>query len=178
MALSDTSDRPQGDRHRAGSIANAAVSALEGLCCDSHALAQFIDRDSVPPYPRRASSQKRTAVRDFTRSKSGLGPNSVIQRYPPDVWIAPTSGPPRVIPFWSQLDVVVQMKLVRMRAQADGVDLLVALVGEPGLDHVLGEDVAAQQEGVVGFQRIECLVERAGRRFHLLRLRRRQVVEV
>src|SRR5262249_56798807 len=41
--------------------------------------------------------------------------------------------------------VVVQRELVRMRAQPDRVDLVRLLVVDPGLDHVLGEDVALAQ---------------------------------
>src|SRR4029450_4335318 len=55
------------------------------------------------------------------------------------------------------LDVVIEMELVRMRAQPDGIDLLVPLVAEPGFDHVLGENIAAQQKGVIGFERIKVL---------------------
>jgi hypothetical protein len=42
-----------------------------------------------------------------------------------------------------ELNVVIEMELVRVRAQPDGVDLLVAFVIQPRFDHVLGEDVAA-----------------------------------
>jgi len=35
------------------------------------------------------------------------------------------------------------MELVGMRAQPDGIDLLVPLVAEPGFNDVLGEDIAA-----------------------------------
>ena len=41
------------------------------------------------------------------------------------------------------LDIVVEMELVGMRAQPDGVDLLFPLVVEPGFDHVGGEHIAA-----------------------------------
>ena len=44
-----------------------------------------------------------------------------------------------------------------MGAQRNGIDLLLPLVAEPGFDHVLGEDIAPQQEGMVGFERIERL---------------------
>jgi hypothetical protein len=48
-----------------------------------------------------------------------------------------------------------------MRPQPDGIDLLVPLVAEPGFDHVLGENVAAQQKGVIGFKRIKRLLRTA-----------------
>ena len=41
------------------------------------------------------------------------------------------------------LNIVVEMELVRMRAQPDGVDLLFPLVVEPGFDHVGSEHIAA-----------------------------------
>src|SRR5581483_6461907 len=52
----------------------------------------------------------------------------------------------------SGLDVVVEVELPGVRAEADGVDLPGALVLDPGIDDVLGEDVAGQHELVVGFQ--------------------------
>src|SRR5262249_3150448 len=76
------------------------------------------------------------------------------------------------------LNVVIEMELVRVRAQPNGIDLLVAFVIQPSFDHVLGEDIAAQQERVIGLERIQRLLQRAGGRLHLLRLRRRQVIEV
>ena len=76
------------------------------------------------------------------------------------------------------LNVVIEMELVRMRAQPDGIDLLVTLVAEPCFDHVLGENVAAQQKGVISFERIQRLLQRTGGGLHLLRLRRRQVIEI
>src|SRR5437660_7987235 len=44
-------------------------------------------------------------------------------------------------------------------AQPDGIDLLVPLVAEPSFDDVLGEDIAAQQKGVIGFERIKRLLQ-------------------
>src|SRR6266550_4589862 len=86
-----------------------------------------------------------------------------------------SSGDPATV---VALNVVIEMELVRMRTQPDGIDLLVPLVAEPGFDHVLGENIAAQQKGVIGFERIKRLLQRAGGGLHLLRLRGRQVIEV
>ena len=61
------------------------------------------------------------------------------------------------------LYVVVEMKLVRMGAQPDGVDLLFSLVVQPGFNHVAGEHIAAQQERVIAFERVKRLVQRSGR---------------
>src|SRR4029453_10268875 len=60
------------------------------------------------------------------------------------------------------LDVVVQVELPRVGAEAAGVSLVLALVGEPGVDHVLGEHAALEQELVVGFERGQGVVEGAG----------------
>ena len=60
-------------------------------------------------------------------------------------------------PEQSLLDVVIEVKLVRMRAQADGIDLLFSLVVEPGFDHVASEHIAAQQERVIAFERVKRL---------------------
>src|SRR5262245_18397697 len=51
--------------------------------------------------------------------------------------------------------VVVECELVRMRAEPHRVDLVGRLVLDPGLDDVLGEDVALQQELVVVLQVVD-----------------------
>ena len=48
-----------------------------------------------------------------------------------------------------------------MRAQPHGVDLVLPLVRDPGLDQVLREDPAGGEELVVGLERVERLGERA-----------------
>src|SRR5690349_13111611 len=58
--------------------------------------------------------------------------------------------------------VEVQRELHRRRAAADRGDFLVVLVLDPGLDDVLGEDVALEQELVVAAEALERLIERAG----------------
>jgi hypothetical protein len=40
------------------------------------------------------------------------------------------------------LDIEIQSELPRMGTEADGVDLMLSLVLQPGLDHVLGKHVA------------------------------------
>ena len=62
----------------------------------------------------------------------------------------------------AQLDVVVEVKLVRVRAQGDRIDLALAFVADPLVDDVLGEDAAAEQEFVVGFQCIQHFGQAAG----------------
>jgi hypothetical protein len=55
------------------------------------------------------------------------------------------------------------MKLVRVGTQYDSISLFFSLVGEPGFDDILGEHVTAEQKRVVSFERIERLLQRAGR---------------
>src|SRR4051812_605362 len=65
---------------------------------------------------------------------------------------APRSCFRSIVPAWREqlsnsdpgddLDVVVQVELPRVGAQADLVDLVLALVGEPGLDEVGREHAA------------------------------------
>src|SRR5262245_35761160 len=66
----------------------------------------------------------------------------------------------------SLLDVEVEGELVGVRAEADRVDLLLALVPDPGADHVAREHVALQQECVVLLQGVQRLVERTRRLGH------------
>ena len=49
----------------------------------------------------------------------------------------------------------------------------VLLVAEPGFDHVLGEHIAAEQKRMIGFERVERLLQRAGRGLHRFRFRGR-----
>src|SRR6266851_7236406 len=51
------------------------------------------------------------------------------------------------------LGVVVQGKLVRMRAQTQRIKLFRAFVLDPGLDHIRGEHIALEQERMIFFQR-------------------------
>jgi hypothetical protein len=45
-----------------------------------------------------------------------------------------------------------------MRAQPDRIDLFLPLVVEPGLDHVAGEHIAAEQESVIALERVKRLI--------------------
>lgn len=54
-----------------------------------------------------------------------------------------------------RLHVEIQHELVQMRAHAHGIDFVLTLVGDVGLQHVAGEDVAFQQELVI---RLQCAV--------------------
>src|SRR6266850_7573258 len=78
----------------------------------------------------------------------------------------------------TRLDIVIQVELVWMRAQPDRIDLFLALVVEPGLDHVAGEHIAAQQESVIALERVKRLIQRPGCRLHVLCLGGRQVIKV
>ena len=63
-----------------------------------------------------------------------------------------------------------------MRPHVNGVDLLLALVVDPRLDQIFGKDAALQQEVVIGFQRVDDRLQRAGRLRHLGRLLGSQVI--
>jgi hypothetical protein len=79
-------------------------------------------------------------------------PSNGFQFAQPHRTSAKSSGEPVSIPDHLQgrlspepaLDVVVEMKLVGMGAQPDGIDLRCSLVVEPGFNHVAGEHIAAQ----------------------------------
>src|SRR5271156_5522569 len=68
------------------------------------------------------------------------------------------------------LSVVVQRELHRMRPQANRVDLVLALPADPGLDQVLAEHAALQEELVIGFERVDRLRERARNRLDVVLL--------
>lgn len=59
----------------------------------------------------------------------------------------------------NRLVVVVEVELVRVRAQPQRIDLVLHLVVDPPLDHVLREDAALEQELVVLLQGLERLDE-------------------
>src|SRR6266545_4455853 len=113
----------------------------------------------TPAWPARSPPRSRSA--DRGGHESGRAP------YAPSLFVVVLG-----------LDVVVEVELPRVRAQADRVDLALALVADPGLDHVGGEDVALEHEGVVLLQRVERLVERARDLRHSGQLLGRQLVEV
>src|SRR5258708_35184742 len=73
----------------------------------------------------------------------------------PAAWHQARSG----TPDW--LHVVVQLELVRVRPEPDGVNLVAALVVEPGLDQVRGKHAALEQELVIGPGVVEHCPERA-----------------
>jgi hypothetical protein len=47
--------------------------------------------------------------------------------------------------------VVIQIEFVRVWPQPDGIDLLLALIRNPGLNEIVSENVAARQERMVLF---------------------------
>src|SRR5260221_695927 len=65
------------------------------------------------------------------------------------------------------LDVAVEHELPGVRPKRDRVDLFLALVLDPGVDDVLGENPAFEQERVVLLQGVERLRERARHRLDL-----------
>ena len=57
------------------------------------------------------------------------------------------------------LNIKVQGELIRMRPQADGVHFLLALVPDPGADHVAREHVALEQEFMIALQVVERFIQ-------------------
>src|SRR3990172_4094464 len=76
--------------------------------------------------------------------------------------------------FWQGLDIEIKGKLIGVRSHPHGIDLFLAFVLQPGLDHILGKDVPLEQKIMVllqgvdlRLQFIEILVNRLGR-FYLV----------
>src|SRR5882762_253947 len=89
-------------------------------------------------------------------------------------WLSLRSGggkgavgvPPPTAPYtpYRQLSgVVIQEELVRMRAQSNGVHIFDSLHLEPGVDEILREDSAFEQERMVGLQGLQRLEETSRR---------------
>jgi len=55
--------------------------------------------------------------------------------------------------------VVVQIELVRMRPEADRIELLLTLVIDPRSDQVLSEHVSTRQERMILIERMDGLLE-------------------
>src|SRR5437667_5774245 len=90
-------------------------------------------------------------------------------------------APPPTAPYtpYRQLSgVVIQEELIGMRAQRNGVHILDSLHFEPGVDEVLREHSAFEQEGVVGLQGLQRLEETSRCVLDVLPLFRLQVVQV
>lgn len=71
-------------------------------------------------------------------------------------------------------DIEVKIELPWVRAQPDRVDLMLALVLEPRVDHIFSEDIASAQELVVGLERVQRLIERTRHLADVLRFLARQ----
>ena len=76
---------------------------------------------------------------DFRARVSLQVPNRLSPQFPfNSVLFTPSS----VLLFQPCLDIEIQSELPRMGAEPDGIDLMLSLVLQPGLDHVLGEHVS------------------------------------
>src|SRR6266508_2567069 len=114
-----------------------------------------------------------TSPRRTSRASNAEPSRSRPSRAPPSSARPPTTGTERLEPERaarrrpavrfdrSVLDVEVQREFVRVRAQADGVELVDPLVLDPGVDDVLSEHAALQQEAVVVLERVQDFLERA-----------------
>src|SRR5450432_4761435 len=141
------------------STANDTVNTVLKETCEGRTSGLRSSSLTPPPYQR--FTMKRASSAWLCHGERG-GPGSASGSEP---------DPVRSV-------VEVQRELVRVRAEADGVDLVLALVVEPGLDELRREDVALEQEGVILLERVQRRVEGAGRLRHVLRLLGRQVVDV
>src|SRR5436305_6076097 len=75
-------------------------------------------------------------------------------------------------------NVEVHTKLIRMRPRADRVYFVLALVLDPVVDHVGGEDVALEEELVVVLQHVQRLLERFWRGADFLEFVEAEFVDV
>src|SRR5262249_46352057 len=78
----------------------------------------------------------------------------------------------------SRSDVEIEGELIGMGPQAQGLDLLLALVPDPGVDDVVGEDLALEQELVVASEHLQGVLQRVRRLGHLAQFLRLQIVDV
>src|SRR5256885_7367159 len=92
------------------------------------------------------------------------------------VGVPPPTAP--YIPYRQLSGVVIQEELIRMRPECHRVDILDSLHREPGIDEVLREDAFVEQEGMVGFERRQRLLQASRRVLHMLPLRGLEVVQV
>lgn len=106
-------------------------------------------RPSFPSRPSRAAGCS-AVLRPSGRRPSGRRP----------------SRPQDHKPAARSLDVVVEVELPRVGTETDGVDLVLALVGDPCLDQVVGENPAGLEELMVRFQGGQGFLERAGHLRH------------
>jgi len=65
-----------------------------------------------------------------------------------------------------------------MGTEPDGIDLVLSLVLQPGLNHILGEHIASQQKVMILLQGVQRLIQRPRHRFHLGRLFGLQLIQV
>src|SRR5205814_975054 len=110
-----------------------------------------------PRRPRRLSNQPRGLGSSW---RSPALPGGATAREAREPFKKGARGGNLVSP--TALAVVVEGELRWVRPQLYGVDLVLALVGDPGLQEVGREDAALREERVVGLQRIQRLAERAG----------------
>src|SRR3984893_13809590 len=75
-------------------------------------------------------------------------------------------------------DVVVEKKFVRVRAQANFIELARPLVAEMGFHNVLREHVSFEKELMLSLERIKRFLKRSRGRWHFGTFLRRQVVKI
>src|SRR5258705_1510217 len=90
----------------------------------------------------------------------------------------PPPTAPSYTPYRQLSGVVIQEELVRMRAQRNGVHIFDSLHLEPGVDEILREDSAFEQERMVGLQGLQRLEETSRRVLDVLPLLRLQLIQI
>src|SRR5260370_34677634 len=63
------------------------------------------------------------------------------------------------------LDIVVQMELVRMRTHSHGIDFVLLLVSDPGINEIFFENSAFEEELVIRFESRERSIQRTRQRW-------------
>src|SRR2546425_1075772 len=102
------------------------------------------------------------------RYKAGKGGNELDYR----------PLPPVSAVYRPSSSVVIEEELVGMRPECDRVDILGPVHREPDVDEILREDATVEQEGMVGLQRRQRFLQGSRRVFHVLPLRRLELVQI
>src|SRR6185312_7325061 len=90
-------------------------------------------------------------------------PNSKLQLEIQYAKVQPTKALELDFGHWTERsDIEIHLKLQRMRAHPKRSNLLLTLVADPAINQLLAEDIALQQEVVIGFEGFQRLLQRTG----------------
>jgi len=79
--------------------------------------------------------------------------------YPAENYSHPKGRGIKPSPAKGGLNVVVEIKLVRMGPQLDIVDFVFGLVVNPHVDGIAGEDIASEEKFLIGLQSLQGLIQ-------------------